>query len=401
MDDTISGGDGKDVFIYTGGNDTIEDYQENKDKIRVSGASLAYDTFLVDEDNDLILSFGDNDSLTIKNGADKAVNLNSVTKYYTTEGIFNATKKSASLTGVSSTFNARDYSKLVKIDGSEATSMNIIGNRKANVITASTFGSTITGGKGKDTLIGGDGEDIFVYNNGDGKDTIQNYGNADKISLGNGAEIADAYMNNNDGVIEIGTGRITVKNTSQFIITADGNDTVFNNGLLIDENSVAKPLASSANSIRLSDYDVTEFSGEYASKKFTVTGTDSADSILGGKKNDVIRGEDGSDTLVGGKGNDTLWGGNGADTFVFHSGDGNDVIKDFNTGNTLDELWIYNRNETQTVKFTKSKFNSKTGKLTLNVSGGGKLNFEKITSSSTLSINGSTYGIEGNKLVQR
>ena len=41
-----------------------------------------------------------------------------------------------------------------------------------------------------------------------------------------------------------------------------------------------------------------------------------------------------NDTITGGTGNDTLTGGDGDDVFVYNSGDGDDVITDFNTGNT-------------------------------------------------------------------
>jgi Ca2+-binding RTX toxin-like protein len=42
----------------------------------------------------------------------------------------------------------------------------------------------------------------------------------------------------------------------------------------------------------------------------------------------------GTDTLNGGAGNDQLWGGPNDDTFVFNLGSGNDVINDFNQGNS-------------------------------------------------------------------
>ena len=398
LDDTIRGGKGRDVFIYSGGNDIIEDYEENRDKIRVSDTLLAYESFAIDENKNLILNLSGY-TLTINNGADKAVNLDSVVNYYTTDGIFNKTKKAVSLTGTDGTFSAKKYSKLVTIDGSEASAMEIIGNNKANSIVASSGGSTLQGGKGRDTLVGGDGADTFVYNDGEGNDVIQNYSDNDVISLGADTGIDDIYMNNNDAVIEIGSGKITVKNTSQFVLTAEGNDSVFNNGLIIEENSIAKPLVSSDTGINLSDYNVTIFNAGNVTNKFTVTGTDSADSLVGGKKNDKLYGGAGSDSIVGGKGNDSLWGETGKDTFIFHAGDGNDVIKDFNSGGTLDELLLYDRNETKNINFSKSKFNSKAGTLTLTVQGS-KLTFEGITSSSTFAINGSTYSISGKKLVQ-
>jgi Ca2+-binding RTX toxin-like protein len=54
------------------------------------------------------------------------------------------------------------------------------------------------------------------------------------------------------------------------------------------------------------------------------------DSLFGLAGNDKLFGDAGSDILNGGQGNDFLTGGLGIDTFVFVSGDGADIITDFN-----------------------------------------------------------------------
>ncbi len=46
----------------------------------------------------------------------------------------------------------------------------------------------------------------------------------------------------------------------------------------------------------------------------------------------------GDDTLGGGAGNDTLFGGDDADVFIFTSGEGNDVIYDFEEGSDMIQL---------------------------------------------------------------
>ncbi|MEM1431378.1 MAG: spondin domain-containing protein [Pseudomonadota bacterium] len=53
------------------------------------------------------------------------------------------------------------------------------------------------------------------------------------------------------------------------------------------------------------------------------------DIVDGGAGNDKIAGGAGNDVLMGGTGNDLIFGGRGDDTFVFASGDGHDVIRDF------------------------------------------------------------------------
>jgi Ca2+-binding RTX toxin-like protein len=72
------------------------------------------------------------------------------------------------------------------------------------------------------------------------------------------------------------------------------------------------------------------------------------DTLNGGSGNDFLYGDaqnyvptfagsitGGTDILNGGAGNDQLWGGPNDDTFVFNVGSGNDVINDFNKGNSV------------------------------------------------------------------
>ncbi|MEM7211123.1 MAG: hypothetical protein AAF479_04375 [Pseudomonadota bacterium] len=59
-------------------------------------------------------------------------------------------------------------------------------------------------------------------------------------------------------------------------------------------------------------------------------------SGLGG--NDRLRGLDGVDTIDGGTGSDVLEGGSDADHFVFETGDGTDLILDFEVGTDVIDL---------------------------------------------------------------
>lgn len=60
-----------------------------------------------------------------------------------------------------------------------------------------------------------------------------------------------------------------------------------------------------------------------------LVGTSFKDKLFGYGGSDKIKGMDGDDVIEGGKGNDKLWGGDGADTFVFGSGEGRDIVNDF------------------------------------------------------------------------
>lgn len=66
-----------------------------------------------------------------------------------------------------------------------------------------------------------------------------------------------------------------------------------------------------------------------------IEGHDGADVISGGKGDDDLRGHRGRDQIEGGEGNDTMSGGEGEDVFLFGAGSGDDVILDFEQGDTI------------------------------------------------------------------
>ncbi len=68
------------------------------------------------------------------------------------------------------------------------------------------------------------------------------------------------------------------------------------------------------------------------------------DTMLGGSGDDFLNGGTGDDIIVGGRDNDTLRGDSGADRFVFAAGDGEDVIKDFETGADLLDFTEFGNN---------------------------------------------------------
>lgn len=61
----------------------------------------------------------------------------------------------------------------------------------------------------------------------------------------------------------------------------------------------------------------------------TIVGSNVINLLYGFDGNDTIGGGKGDDTIYGNAGSDTLTGGAGSDRFVFVSGDGKDVITDF------------------------------------------------------------------------
>lgn len=88
-----------------------------------------------------------------------------------------------------------------------------------------------------------------------------------------------------------------------------------------------------------------KYDGRSGTVKALVSGGDGADTIWGGKENNVFQGDAGDDKLQGGLGADNLTGGNDADLFIFKNladstvaSAGRDTIADFShaAGDTID-----------------------------------------------------------------
>ncbi|WP_156118140.1 calcium-binding protein, partial [Paracoccus sp. PAMC 22219] len=170
-----------------------------------------------------------------------------------------------------------------------------------NVITGNDSANTLDGTSGNDVIHGRGGNDIL-----DGK------AGADEMHGGTGD---DTYWVDNAGdrTIELaGQGRDAVHATIDWKL-----------GDHIEDLHLR-----TAASLR----------GEGNSLDNRIHGNSGNNGLLGMAGNDVLIGNEGNDTLVGGTGNDTLTGGTGRDAFRFTSGDGRDVITDFDArgGELLD-----------------------------------------------------------------
>ena len=426
-DFTFRGGNGNDVFVYNGKVDgRIADYSISgklgKDKVSIDWNNLK--EYEIKERN-LILTFNDERTLTI----DKVNNTNitfligTKTKVssFNDKAIFSYKGKLAEI-GYNQidTFDGKNYSKVVSIDASNANDeINLIGNKKANMITAGKKDSTINGKKGKDTLVGGDGNDIFIYEKNSGSKVIRNYeydaSGGDVISLQSGVKITNITNNGTDKILSVGKDKITLEGGASLeaVKFDDGTEKIAKDGMLIILDDSSKETSVSLTS-GFSTTDSIDFSerGNYSDKDWinldaserkkgiTIVGDTQANSLIGSKGDDTIHGGGGNDFINGGAGNDELWGDDGANTFIFYVGDGTDTIKDFGEN---DMLKIIDANG-NAVNF-KGKYNSSKDTLTLNVTGGGKVILtglaENLDGQSvedlTLNINGD-HKISGKKL---
>ena len=410
----MTGGKGNDIFTYNGGKGIIKDYSQKgtlgKDKIEV-GESLSITEYDISGDN-VILSFGEENTLTIEGGVGKEISFGakkSTINTYTADGVYDEKQKVITLAKDATAFDASKMSKLETINGAAADEeISIIGNKKANYIIAGANGSTLDGGKGKDSLVGGDEADIFIFDSktGKGNKTIYDYSNddGDQIVLNNGATISEVKTKGKDLVLKVANSKITLKEIGDSSFTFVENEIAktYSGGLLISADKESISLTSAADkAIDLSSaaYDETNYknvSAELLKKAVSITGNVEDNALIGGKGKDSLIGGDGDDILRGGKGNDTRWGGDGVDAFVFWAGDGNDFIMDYNFAED-DMLSILDKNGRKDAAFT-SAFNDDS--LTLSVKGGGKITLANISGQTEFNINNTTYTRQGNTLAK-
>ncbi len=123
--DTLTGSDDADIFVYNSGNDVITDYGE-QDKIKLSDVTLSD---LAISKKDFVLKVG-RQNLTVKNAKDKEITL-SDGRIISDGNIFDAKKVSATLTSTNN-FDLSKYNAVKNADASSrTTSVKITGARLA------------------------------------------------------------------------------------------------------------------------------------------------------------------------------------------------------------------------------------------------------------------------------
>ena len=107
------------------------------------------------------------------------------------------------------------------------------------------------------------------------------------------------------------------------------------------------------------------------------------DSIWGNDGNDVLAGSSGNDSLNGGAGNDKLWGNAGKDTFIYASGDGKDIIYDFEDDDMLKITGKFSASYDKQAKEIYFDVGSTANAITL-----------KDFSATSVNVNGTDYKIQ-------
>ena len=379
---TINGGNGNDSIELDGigniveyasgdGNDVIL-YYSSFDTIRITDGST-YST--TRSGSDTIISVGSG-SITLKEAVTGMLNIigGSLIGGSISSGInhiFNSTMNSL-VSGTSnsdSIYNGGDNATISAGDGDDIidnrgdyASINGGSGNDSIVSNKSTYYGwyvTVRGGIGNDTITGSNHADVFQYANGDGNDIITNFDSTDTIRITDGSTYSTT-RSGSDMIVSIGSGSITLKNTSSANIVG-GNTTVTPDNDTIENHNLYSVVSGTSGDDTISNYagGTTINGGEgndyiYSSTfetinddygYVTIDGGDGNDSIYTSDPNVSINGGDGNDiidshswdhvTMRGGLGNDTFGGTGAYRVYQYAIGDGNDIITGFSSTDTL------------------------------------------------------------------
>jgi len=340
---TVLSGAGQDTIIDGAGNDSI-DTNNGNDTVLLSGASddtvqtgAGQDTLSLASGNDVSLFSGSdsvlmgsgNDILygwdqvsvadTLKGGAnfDKLVltddnattDLNNVTEFETIE--LSAGADFVYVIGDGSAFD-QDTTP-VTVDGSmlgagDGVSFNATVLNRSITVLFGDGNDTIYGGLGNDSLNSGAGNDLFLM------DVRMNVGDTLDGGIGNdtltfGDTTGTSQTNDLDHVT-----RIEYINLLDSLTSINAVDTLVASGATLNLNAT---LLTGSNSL-------TWDGSAENDGRFSILGSDQADTITGGKQADTIVSGNGADSIVAGDGDDSVVSGDGNDSVI--TGNGNDTI---------------------------------------------------------------------------
>ena len=250
-------------------------------------------------------------------------------------------------------------SETVTLDARRMTSSKILGgNAQDNVIRAGTNGSTLWGGIfGSDTMYGGAGPDMFWYNDTNGNDYIRDFkaGTSDDADVINfaGGSLGDITRSVSTVTFEKPTGTLTaiigsnVDEAVQYSFDAKNvsaikiGNTDWGNAFTFDSTTTTYLGGNSDDTLKIDDDKRHNIWLNVDDAYTSIEHIDASDAtgtniLVGSFDSSVIVGGDGQSSLWGGSvEDDTLIGGAGAESFFYLYGNGNDVIENVGSNDTV------------------------------------------------------------------
>ena len=260
-----------------------------------------------------------------------------------------------------------------------------------NQITVGGGMNTLIGSSANETLTGNDnGTTEFVFGKGNGRDVIKNFNfTEDKISVGDETITAVVLKENNVRMQIDGDGWITLEDAkgknfkiNDFVAKVDEN---------IEYDDAANFYVATAKNAKVTVADEAEIWLDGSHGKTFVGDVKTLDATKSDGKN-TLAGNDLDNTISAGVGDASLWGGNGGDDllvggasknmFFYAYGNGNDTIKNANSGDTvyLAGITIDQIASTEIAQ----------GTVAINFKDGGKLNVES-SNAVEFALEGATY----------
>jgi Ca2+-binding RTX toxin-like protein len=220
----------------------------------------------------------------------------------------------------------------------------------ADTLVGMTGHDTLRGGIGSDLLFGGEGEDKLFGGAGSdemldeaGNDLLYGGAGHDTLDVGDGQDRAYGGAGQDQFLDGLGNDRYFGGAGHDTIASALGRTWVYGgagNDRLIAHAGFGKTLLDGGKGLDLLELHLTDrtlgvtinlglagqmhkIAGGLSFKgieRLEFMGTQGADTVTGGKYDDVLMGDGGNDRLNGGAGNDFLWGGSGSNRLLGGAG---------------------------------------------------------------------------------